>query len=83
MLPFALDDARAWISLPFALPGLVVGIAGLEVSDAGDLCEKAVAARNLAPGASHQGTVDGCNGQGRSSATDMEVTVTEVSKSSF
>lgn len=28
LLPFALGDARAWIALPFTLPGLAVGLAG-------------------------------------------------------
>lgn len=53
----------------------------LEVSAGGDLCEGTVAA-NLAPGASHQGMVDSCSGRD-ASATDMEVTVKEASKSPF
>lgn len=28
LLPFPLGDAQSWISLPFALPGLVIGIVG-------------------------------------------------------
>lgn len=37
LLPFALGDARAWISLPFALPGLVIGIMGTSGRRRGDV----------------------------------------------